>query len=241
MNAFSRSELLLGEEGLLRLSSSTVMVYGLGGVGSHLVDALARGGVGRLILVDADRVTLSNINRQSVAFLSTVGRYKTEVLRERIADINPLAKVETFERFVLPETLAQLMEEIGGRINYVADAIDTISTKLALAEYCFARQIPLLSCMGTGNKLHAESFEITDITKTSVCPVCKVMRRELKKRDIPHLKVLYSKEEPLTPKEGEEVRGSQERPVPGSVSFVPPVAGLLMAGEILRTLSKAEA
>lgn len=241
IHSFSRSELLLGTEGLSRLSKSTVMVFGLGGVGSHLTDALARGGIGRLILVDADTVSETNINRQSIAFHSTVGQYKTQILKQRIADINPEAEVLTFETFVLPENLESLMQSIPGTIDYVADAIDTISAKLSLVEYCHSHNIPLISCMGTGNKLHAELFEITDITKTSVCPVCKVMRRELKKRDIPHLKVLYSKELPLTPLTAEEFRNEgQKRPVPGSVSFVPPVAGILIAGEILRNLSETE-
>ena len=240
MHIFSRSELLLGKEGLSKLSSSTVMVFGLGGVGSHLTDALARGGIGRLILVDADTVSLTNINRQSVAFLSTVGQYKTDIMKQRIHDINPDASVLTYETFVLPDNLEDLMQSIPDKIDYVADAIDTISAKLSLVEYCHKHQIPLISCMGTGNKLHPELFEITDITKTSVCPVCKVMRRELKKREIPHLKVLYSKEIPLTPHSCEEykqVSDDQKRPVPGSVSFVPPVAGILIAGEILRSLS----
>lgn len=241
MHIFSRSELLLGKEGLSKLSGSTVMVFGLGGVGSHLTDALARGGIGRLILVDADTVSLTNINRQSVAFLSTVGQYKTDIMKQRIHDINPEASVLTYETFVLPDNLDNLMQSIPYKIDYVADAIDTISAKLSLVEYCHTHQIPLISCMGTGNKLHPELFEITDITKTSVCPVCKVMRRELKKRDIPHLKVLYSKEPPLTPLLGEEYKtlsDESKRPVPGSVSFVPPVAGILIAGEILRTLSE---
>ncbi len=240
MHIFSRSELLLGKEGLSKLSSSTVMVFGLGGVGSHLTDALARGGIGRLILVDADTVSLTNINRQSVAFLSTVGQYKTDIMKQRIHDINPDASVLTYETFVLPDNLEDLMQSIPDKIDYVADAIDTISAKLSLVEYCHKHQIPLISCMGTGNKLHPELFEITDITKTSVCPVCKVMRRELKKREIPHLKVLYSKEIPLTPlscEEYKQVSDDQKRPVPGSVSFVPPVAGILIAGEILRSLS----
>ncbi|MDO4324564.1 MAG: tRNA threonylcarbamoyladenosine dehydratase [bacterium] len=239
MNAFSRSELLLGEDGMRRLADCTVMVFGIGGVGSHLTDALARGGIGRLILVDADTVSVTNINRQSVAFLSTVGQYKTDIMRKRIADICPDTEVLTYETFVLPENIGSLMESIPGTIDYVADAIDTISAKLALAEYCTAHRIPLISCMGTGNKLHPEMFEITDISNTSVCPVCKVMRRELKKRGISRLQVLYSKEPPMTPLSGEEFRNPESkhrRPVPGSVSFVPPVAGLFIAGEILRTL-----
>ena len=236
INEFSRTQLLIGEEGLSKLSSSTVMVFGVGGVGSHCIEALARCGIGRLILVDPDEVALTNINRQSIAYHSTVGQFKTKVMERRIMDINPAAQVITFERFILPENLEQLFSEIPGTIDYVVDAIDTVAAKLALVEYCTAHGIPLLASMGTGNKLHGELFEITDISKTSVCPLCRVMRRELKSRGIYHLKVLYSKEEPLKPKfESEEV--TSKRAVPGSISFVPPVAGLLIAGEVVRELS----
>lgn len=238
INEFSRTQLLIGEEGLLKLSSSTVMIFGVGGVGSHCIEALARCGVGRLILVDPDEVALTNINRQSIAYHSTVGQFKTKVMERRIADINPSAEVLTFERFVLPENIHQLFEEISGAIDYIVDAIDTVAAKLALAEYCTTRQIPLLASMGTGNKLHAELFEITDISKTSVCPLCRVMRRELKTRGIYHLKVLYSKEEPLKPRLASEETTSK-RAVPGSISFVPPVAGLLIAGEVVRDLLSA--
>ncbi|MBS5064665.1 MAG: tRNA threonylcarbamoyladenosine dehydratase [Hungatella hathewayi] len=236
INEFSRTQLLIGEEGLSKLSSSTVMVFGVGGVGSHCIEALARCGIGRLILVDPDEVALTNINRQSIAYHSTVGQFKTKVMEQRIMDINPAAQVITFERFILPENLEQLFAEIPGTIDYVVDAIDTVAAKLALVEYCTTHEIPLLASMGTGNKLHGELFEITDISKTSVCPLCRVMRRELKSRGIYHLKVLYSKEEPLKPKfESEEI--TSKRAVPGSISFVPPVAGLLIAGEVIRELS----
>ncbi len=235
INEFSRTQLLIGEEGLAKLSSSTVMIFGVGGVGSHCIEALARCGVGRLILVDPDEVAVTNINRQSIACHSTVGQFKTKVMERRIADINPAANVLTFERFILPENINQLFAEIPGTIDYIVDAIDTVAAKLSLAEYCAARQIPLLASMGTGNKLHAELFEITDISKTSVCPLCRVMRRELKTRGIYHLKVLYSREEPLKPQiASEEV--TSKRAVPGSISFVPPVAGLLIAGEVVRDL-----
>lgn len=238
INEFSRTQLLIGKEGLLKLSSSTVMIFGVGGVGSHCIEALARCGVGRLILVDPDEVALTNINRQSIAYHSTVGQFKTKVMERRIADINPSAEVLTFERFILPENIHQLFEKISGAIDYIVDAIDTVAAKLALAEYCTTRQIPLLASMGTGNKLHAELFEITDISKTSVCPLCRVMRRELKTRGIYHLKVLYSKEEPLKPRLASEETTSK-RAVPGSISFVPPVAGLLIAGEVVRDLLSA--
>lgn len=221
---FSRTELLLGKEGLEKLNRATVMVLGVGGVGSHCIEALARGGVGTLILVDHDKVSLSNVNRQSIAYLSTVGEYKTKLMKYRIQDINGEARVFTYEQFVLPENLEQIFEH---HVDYIVDAIDTVTAKLAIAEYAAKHQIPLISCMGTGNKLHPELFEITDITKTSVCPLCKVMRKELKARGIPHLKVLYSKEKPI------DVSGR----TPGSVSFVPPVAGLLIAGEVIRELA----
>lgn len=221
---FSRTELLLGKEGLEKLNRATVMVLGVGGVGSHCIEALARGGVGTLILVDHDKVSLSNVNRQSIAYLSTVGEYKTKLMKYRIQDINGEARVFTYEQFVLPENLEQIFEH---HVDYIVDAIDTVTAKLAIAEYAAGHQIPLISCMGTGNKLHPELFEITDITKTSVCPLCKVMRKELKARGIPHLKVLYSKEKPI------DVSGR----TPGSVSFVPPVAGLLIAGEVIRELA----
>lgn len=234
MNEFSRTELLIGREGQMRLEESTVVVFGVGGVGSHCIEALARCGIGHLVLVDNDTVSLTNINRQSIAYHSTIGRYKTQVMRERILDINPNARVDTFETFVLPENLEELFASIKSA-DYIIDAIDTVTAKLALVEYANSHHIPLLASMGTGNKLHGELFEITDIPKTSVCPLCRVMRRELKARGIHHLKVLYSKEQPLTPKmPSEEV--TAKRAVPGSISFVPPVAGLLIAGEVIRDL-----
>ena len=234
MHEFSRTELLIGAGGQEKLARCTVVVFGVGGVGSHCIEALARCGVGHLVLVDNDTVSLTNINRQSIAYHSTVGRYKTQVMKERIADINPAAQVDIFETFVLPDNLDGLLDGIGA-IDYLIDAIDTVTAKLAIAEYAKNHQIPLIASMGTGNKLHGELFEITDISKTSVCPLCRVMRRELKSRGIEHLKVLYSKEQPLTPvMPSEEV--TSKRSVPGSISFVPPVAGLLIAGEAIRDL-----
>lgn len=234
MQEFSRTERLIGTENQTRLAGSTVVVFGVGGVGSHCIEALARCGIGHLVLVDNDTVSITNINRQSIAYHSTVGRYKTHVMRERILDINPQAQVDTFETFVLPDNLEPLLDGIGP-IDYLIDAIDTVTAKLALAEYASARQIPLISSMGTGNKLHGELFEIADITRTSVCPLCRVMRRELKARGITHLKVLYSKEQPLTPVLPNE-EPTDKRAVPGSISFVPPVAGLLIAGEVIRDM-----
>lgn len=235
INEYSRTELLIGEEGVQRLKKATVMVFGVGGVGSHCIEALARSGVGKLILVDNDTVSVTNINRQSIAYHSTVGRYKTEIMKERIHDICPEIEVVTYEMFVLPDNIETLFEE---PVDYVIDAIDTVTAKLALAEITKAKNIPLISSMGTGNKLHPEMFEITDIYKTSVCPLCKVMRKELKARGIKKLKVLYSKEQPVdtSGRVTEEEKGNK-RSLPGSIAFVPPVAGLIIAGEVVRELA----
>ena len=238
INEFSRAELLLGQEGMRRLKEAAVIVFGVGGVGSHCIEALARGGVGTLILVDNDRVSLTNINRQSIAYHSTIGKYKTEVMRERIKDISPETEVFTHELFVLPENLEQVFDR---PVDYIIDAIDTVTAKLALAEFAQARNIKIISSMGTGNKLHPELFEIADISKTSVCPLCKVMRRELKARGIRHLQVVYSKEAPINiqgKSTGEHT--GMKRALPGSASFVPPVAGLLLAGEVIRRLAGIE-
>lgn len=235
---FSRTEMLIGREKMERLRQAQVMVLGVGGVGSHCIEALARGGIGKLILVDSDQVALSNINRQSVAFHSTIGRYKTEVMEERIRDICPDTQVRRREVFVLPENIDSLFEQ---KPDYIVDAIDTVSAKLAVAQKAREYGIPLISSMGTGNKLHAELFEIADISETSVCPLCRVMRRELKALGIQRLKVLYSKEKPLRPapvEGGTEPQETGRRQTPGSISFVPPVAGLLIAGEVIRDLTE---
>lgn len=227
--------MLLGAEGLTQLNQASVAVFGVGGVGSHCIEALARSGVGKLILVDNDRVSLTNINRQSIASHSTVGQYKTQVMREKIRDIDPHIETEGWETFVLPDNLDQFFSK---KVDYIVDAIDTVSTKIALAGLAWRRKIPIISSMGTGNKLHPELFEIDDIYRTSVCPLCRVMRRELKTRGIPRLKVVYSREKPVPVKEVQDgERRETGRPVPGSVSFVPPVAGLLMAGEVIRELA----
>ena len=238
VHEFSRTELLIEKEGLEKLRNASVMVLGVGGVGSHCIEALARSGVGTLILVDNDKVSLTNINRQSIAYLSTVGEYKTKLMKNRIGDINSEAKVYTHETFVLGDNLSELFDR---KVDYIVDAIDTVTAKLALVEYAKEHEIPIISCMGTGNKLHPELFEITDIAKTSVCPLCKVMRKELKNRGIHHLKVLYSKEKPvdIADKETGEEKG-QRRALPGSISFVPPVAGLLIAGQVIRELAGVE-
>lgn len=238
INVFSRTELLIGTEGLNRLKKATVMVLGVGGVGSHCIEALARSGVGHLILVDNDKVSETNINRQSIAYQSTVHEYKTKLMKDRIWDINPIAGVTTYETFVLPENIHEIFEK---KVDYIIDAIDTVSAKLAVVQYAKEHEIPIISCMGTGNKLHPEMFEIADISKTSVCPLCKVMRKELKNRGITHLKVLYSKETPIdvSGKDTGEDKGAK-RTLPGSVSFVPPVAGLLIAGEVIREIAGVE-
>lgn len=237
VNQYSRTELLIGKEGLERLRCSSVMVFGVGGVGSHCIEALARSGIGRLALIDNDTVSLTNINRQSIAYHSTLGRMKTEVMRERIRDIDPAIRVSTYETFVLPDNLGEILDAEPG-VDYVIDAIDTVSAKIALAEETIKRNIPFISSMGTGNKLHPELFEIADLADTSVCPLCRVMRRELKQRGITHLKVLYSKEKPVdvSGRSTGEDSGAR-RSLPGSISFVPPVAGLLIAGEVIRMLA----
>ena len=240
VNQYSRTELLIGTEGMDKLRKSSVMVFGAGGVGSHCIEALARSGIGTLIIIDNDTVSLTNINRQSIAYHSTVGRPKTEVMAERIHDIDPSIRVKTYETFVLPDNLTGILDG-EGRIDYIIDAIDTVSAKIALAEEAGKRGLRLISSMGTGNKLHPELFEIDYLSNTSVCPLCRVMRRELKQRGILHLKVLYSREKPV------DIGGRQtgedpgvRRSVPGSISFVPPVAGLMIAGQVIRELSKAE-
>ncbi len=236
INEYSRTELLIGQEKLERLKKACVLVFGVGGVGSHCIEALARSGIGHLILVDHDTVSITNINRQSIALHSTLGRYKTHVMAEKIRDIDPGIQVRTFEAFILPDNVGAVFEE---RPDYIIDAVDTVSAKLAIAEYAVAHDIRIISSMGTGNKLYPGLFEIEDISGTSVCPLCKVMRRELKARGIRHLKVLYSKEKPV--KTGGRETGEdtgKRRAVPGSISFVPPVAGILIAGEVIRELAE---
>lgn len=228
---FSRASLLLGEKALALLSRARVAVFGVGGVGSFAVEALARGGVGNLLLVDNDTVVLSNCNRQLHATAKTVGQYKTALMKSRVLEINPEAAVETLEVFCTPGNIPELL---AGGFDYIIDAIDTVSAKLALIETAAALNIPLVSAMGAGNKLDPTRFQVADIYDTSVCPLCRVMRRELKKRGVKKLKVVYSTEEPapLTAPQ-EEAYG---RHAPGSVSFVPPVMGMILAGEVIKDL-----
>lgn len=226
----SRTAMLVGELALEKIKSSRVAVFGLGGVGGHVTEALARVGVGGLDIFDSDTVSESNINRQIIATYETLGEYKTDAFEKRILSINPDCKVEKHTAFVTRESA----EEIDfSTYDYVIDAIDTVSAKIAIAERCAALGVPLIASMGTGNKLDASKFEITDIFKTSVCPLARVMRTELKKRGIKKLKVLYSKEEPI--KTGAQDPESK-KPIPASISFVPSVAGLLIVGEVVRDL-----
>ena len=232
--SFMRTAAILGEQALERLARSRVAVFGLGGVGGYVVEALARSGVGELHLIDNDKVSVSNLNRQIFALTSTVGRYKTQVAKERVGEINPQCKVVTYELFYTPDT----EREIGfSGFDYVVDAIDTVSGKLAIIRQAKDANVPVISSMGTGNKLNASAFDIADISKTSVCPLARTMRRELKKLGIEKVKVLYSKEEPVKA-ETDETPVTGKKSVVGSVSFVPSVAGLLIAGEVIRDLIK---
>lgn len=233
---FVRTEMLLGTKALERLQRASVAVFGLGGVGGYTVEALARSGIGRLDLIDSDTISLSNLNRQILATRSTVGMRKVDAARERILDINPGCVVNTYAVFYTPETAGQFDFSV---YDYIVDAIDTVTGKLALAEQASRTGTPIISCMGTGNKLDAGAFEVADISKTSMCPLARVMRRELGKRGIRHLKVVYSKEEALSPTGWEEEAAALgKRQIPGSVAFVPGAAGLLLAGEVVRHIAK---
>lgn len=225
---FERTAMLVGDDAVETLKQSSVAVFGIGGVGSYVVEALARAGVGKLLLVDNDTVSESNINRQLVALHSTVGRLKVDVAAERVRDINPDCNVEAKALFYLPETA----DEIDlSAFDYVVDAVDNVTAKIELIKRCHDRNVPIISSMGTGNKLDPTRFEVADIQKTSVCPLARVMRRELKNRGIHKCKVVYSKEEPVLPPEG----GPR---VPASISFVPSAAGLVIAGEVIKDLIK---
>ena len=231
LNAFSRSEILLKQEGIKKLAESRVAVFGVGGVGGYAAEALARAGVGAIDLIDNDTVNVTNLNRQIIALVSTIGRYKTEVMKERIADINPDCKTTTHKIFYLPETQFDFSV-----YDYIIDAIDTVAGKIAIAENAEKCGVPLISCMGAGNKLDPTAFEVTDIYKTSVCPLAKVMRRELRRRGIRSLKVVYSREEPVAPAIccGDS---KGRRVLPASNAFVPSVAGLILAGEAIKDLT----
>ena len=233
--AFARTEMLLGAEAMEKLKTMRVALFGIGGVGGYAAEALARSGVGAMDLIDHDVIAVSNLNRQIIATGKTIGRYKAEVMKERILDINPECTVTTHICFYLPDN-KELFDF--SRYSYVIDAIDTVTAKIQLVLQAKEAGTPVISCMGTGNKLHPELFTIDDIFCTSVCPLCRVMRRELKKRQIPSLKVLYSREIPITPQvlEDEQKEAAGRRSLPGSISFVPPAAGLMIAGEVIRRI-----
>ena len=212
LNQFSRTEMLIGEEGINRLNDSKVAIFGIGGVGSYVAEALARCGVGKFILVDNDKVTITNINRQIIATTKTIGQYKVDLMKQRILDINPEAKIEIYKTFYMPDCNEEILDS---SVSYVVDAIDTVTAKIFLVEEATRLNIPVISSMGTGNKLDPSKFEITDIYKTSVCPLAKVMRKELRQRNIKKLNVLYSKEEPVKPRKESEEK-TAKRQVPGS-------------------------
>lgn len=248
LNQFSRTELLIGKDGIEKLQNAKVAIFGIGGVGSFVVEGLVRAGVGNLILIDDDKVCLTNLNRQIIATRATVGKPKVEVAKERILEINPNANVEIHQDFFMPDSKGILDDTV----DYIVDSVDTVTAKIELVLRANKLNIPIISSMGTGNKLDPTRFEVTDIYKTSVCPLAKVMRKELRNRGIKKLKVVYSKEEPIKPYETlenscksgcicptETVRKCTERnQVPGSISFVPSVAGLIIAGEVIKDIVK---
>lgn len=233
-NKFSRTELLIGKENVEKLNKSKVAIFGIGGVGSFVVEGLVRAGVGNFVLIDHDIVSETNINRQIIATTKTIGMSKVEVAKMRILEINPDAKVEIIKEFFMPDS----KEILDNSIDYIVDAIDTVTAKIELVQRANKLNIPIISSMGTGNKLNPSKFEIADIYKTSVCPLAKVMRKELKQRGIKKLKVLYSKEEPIKPKQTSSQYQETKKQVPGSISFVPSVAGLIIAGEVVKELIK---
>lgn len=239
-HTFSRTELLIGKDNLLKLKNCTILIFGIGGVGSFATEALARSGIGNLILVDNDVVSISNLNRQIIANLNTIDKPKVEIMKERIKSINPDCNVITHQTFVNQDNL---LEIIHGNINYVVDAIDTVSSKLSLITLCKDKNIPIISSMGTGNKLDPTRFKIADIYETKICPLAKVMRYELRKRNISDLKVLYSEEVPIKTKSNKEgaisdTKGARKKITPGSISFVPPVAGMIIASQVVKDILK---
>ena len=249
LNQFSRTELLIGKENLEKLKNAKVAIFGIGGVGSFVLEGLVRAGVGSFVLVDDDKVCLTNINRQIIATRKTVGKLKVEVAKERILEINPNAEVEIYQEFFMPDSKTKILDET---ISYIVDAVDTVTAKIELVMQANKLNIPIISCMGTGNKLDPSKFEVTDIYKTSICPLAKVMRKELRTRGIKSLKVIYSKEEPIKLDDtmacsckngcicppGTKRKCTVRNQVPGSISFVPSVAGLIIAGEVIKDLIK---
>ncbi|MCD8123011.1 MAG: tRNA threonylcarbamoyladenosine dehydratase [Clostridiales bacterium] len=249
LNQFSRTELLLGKDGMERLSASCVAVFGIGGVGGYAVEALARSEVGSFVLVDDDKICLTNLNRQIIATRKTVGQYKADVMKERILEINPDARVEVRKCFYLPENADEFDFS---QYSYVVDAVDTVTAKLEIIEQAQKCGVPVISCMGAGNKLDPTKFQVADIYETSICPLARVMRRECRKRGIRALKVVYSTEKSIRPLDDMEIscrthcicppgtkrKCTQRRDIPGSVAFVPSVAGLILAGEVIKDLIK---
>lgn len=234
---FSRTELLIGKENVEKLHNKKVALFGIGGVGSFVLEALARAGIENFILVDKDEVDITNLNRQIIATHSSIGRAKVDIAKERVLDINPNAKVETYKEFFMPETKGIL----DNTIDYIIDCMDTVTAKIELVVRANNMNIKIISCMGTGNKLDPTKFEVSDIYKTSICPLAKVMRKELKSREIKKLKVLYSKEEPIKHNNKKDTNGEKSsniKPVPASISFVPSVAGLIIAGEVIKDFIK---
>ena len=230
---YKRTSMLIGEDAVEKLKKSHVIIFGVGGVGSYCAEAVARAGVGKITLVDKDKVSESNINRQLIALHSTVGEAKVKVMQKRIEDINPDIKVEAVEKFCLPENVEDFFDE---EIDYVIDAVDTVSAKLAIVETAKKKGIGIISAMGAGNKLSPQDFQVADIYKTENCPLCRIMRRELKKRGIDKLKVVYSKEEPTVLED--IIDEESKKKVPGSISFVPSVMGLILAGETIKDIIK---
>lgn len=239
LTEFSRTELLVGSEAMKRLEDAKVAVFGIGGVGAAACEALARAGVGSMTLVDGDTISVTNRNRQLIALESTTGQPKAQAMAERIKDINPNCKVTALELFLTDQS-----EFDFSKFDYVVDAIDTVSAKLYMISQCYKLGVPIISSMGTGNKLDPTKFEVTDIYKTSVCPLARVMRKELKNRGVRKLKVVYSKEEPQKipveryEKCEDDKKGTAGRPVPASISFVPPVAGMILAGEVIKDIAR---
>ena len=239
LNQFSRTELLIGKDALEKLKKSKVAIFGIGGVGSYVVEGLVRSGVENFVLIDHDTVSTTNINRQLIATNNTIGKYKVDVAKERILAINPNAKVEVYKDFFMPETEGIL----DNSIDYIVDCIDTITAKIELVMRANKLNIPIISSMGTGNKLDPTKFRVTDIYKTKICPLAKVMRKELRERKIKKLKVVYSEEEPIRPDEElekecllAEEKQTTKKQIPGSVAFVPSVAGLIISGEVIKDL-----
>lgn len=249
LNQFSRTQLLLGEEAMEKLKNSRVAVFGIGGVGGYVCEALVRSGVGAFDLIDDDKVCLTNLNRQIIATRKTVGKYKADVMKERMLEINPDVDVTVHKCFFLPENADEFPFE---KYDYVVDAVDTVTAKLEIIMQAKKKQIPVISCMGAGNKLDASAFRVADIHKTKMCPLAKVMRRELRKRGVKKLKVVYSEEKPTRPLEdmsiscrshcicppGAKHKCTERRDIPGSVAFVPSAAGLILAGEVVKDLTR---